>query len=216
MAGEGGLQFRLAGPRALLVEFADLSTVLDVYTEALRRRGDGRLPAVDDIVPAARTVLFDGLDDPSALAQDLATWRPAQAVGDAASGRCVDVPTVYEGADVTEVAAMWDVQPSAVADIHSSLTHTVAFLGFAPGFAYLAGLPAHLQVPRRSTPRLRVPAGAVGLAGEFTGIYPRVSPGGWQIIGHTELAFFDPNRAEAALLTPGTTVRFIPIAAGAR
>lgn len=213
MAGEGRLQTRLAGPRALLVELADLATVLAVYTEALRRREEGRLPAVEDIVPAARTVLFDGLDDPAALARDLQSWRPAPTARDAANAQRVDVPTVYDGEDLTEVAEMWGVTPRAVGGIHASLTHTVAFLGFAPGFAYLSGLPPHLQVPRRSTPRSRVPAGAVALAGEFTGIYPRVSPGGWQIIGHTDLPLFDPSRAEAALLTPGIGARFVPVGA---
>lgn len=213
MAGEVRLQTRLAGPRALLVELADLTTVLDVYTEALRRREEGRLPTVEDIVPAARTVLFDGLDDPAALARDLQSWRPAPTSRDAANAQRVDVPTVYDGEDLTEVAERWGVPPGAVAGIHASLTHTVAFLGFAPGFAYLSGLPPHLRVPRRSTPRLRVPAGAVALAGEFTGIYPRVSPGGWQIIGHTDLPLFDPSRAEAALLTPGIGARFVPVGA---
>lgn len=213
MAGETRLQTRLAGPRALLVELADLTTVLDVYTEALRRREAGRLPAVEDIVPAARTVLFDGLEDPVALAADLQSWRPAPTAREAANAPRVDVPTIYDGEDLTEVAERWGVPPTAVADIHASLTHTVAFLGFAPGFAYLSGLPPHLQVPRRSTPRLRVPAGAVALAGEFTGIYPRVSPGGWQIIGHTDLPLFDPSRAAAALLTPGIGVRFVPVGA---
>jgi len=85
---------------------------------------------------------------------------------------------------------------------------TVAFGGFAPGFGYLTGLPKQLHVPRRATPRTRVPAGAVGLAGEFAGVYPRPSPGGWQLVGRTDVVLFDPNREPPALLSPGTRVRF--------
>jgi 5-oxoprolinase (ATP-hydrolysing) subunit B len=98
---------------------------------------------------------------------------------------------------------------AAFAERHSAGEYVVAFLGFAPGFAYLSGLPAALSVPRRTTPRERVPAGAVGIADAVTGIYPAALPGGWQIIGHVGDRLFDEHRTPPALLTPGDRVRFV-------
>lgn len=200
---------RLAGPRALLVELADLATVRTFYAEAQRRRRDGRLPAVCDVVPAARTILFDGLDDPAGLAADLLSWRPpAQPAG---PGRQVVVPTRYDGPDLAEVARCWEMTAAEVVAVHTGAVHEVAFLGFAPGFAYLTGLPAGRTVPRRPRPRSVVPAGAVGLADCYTGIYPRPSPGGWQLVGRTDLRLWDTDREPAALLTPGVRVRFVEV-----
>ncbi|GGR19228.1 5-oxoprolinase subunit PxpB [Streptomyces netropsis] len=194
------------GRRALLVEVATAEQAQALHAELLRRRATGALPPVAEIVPAARTVLLDGLDDPHALAADFASWSiPPLTAADAAA---VVLPVRYDGADLAEVAALWGVAEDEVPRIHSGLEFRVAFCGFAPGFGYLTGLPERLRVPRRSTPRTAVPAGSVGLAGPYTGVYPRSSPGGWQLIGRTDAALWDPGREPAALLAPGTRVRF--------
>lgn len=196
-----------AGPRALLVELAGRDEVEALHAEIARRMAAGTFPSVEDVVPAARTILLDGLSHPAALAADLPGWRfpPAHA----AHGRLVEIPVTYDGADLPDVARRWDMSVPEAISAHMSARYRVAFCGFAPGFAYLAGLPAELAVPRRSSPRPRVPAGSVALAGEFTGIYPRSSPGGWQLIGRTETRLWDAGAEPAALLTPGTRVRFV-------
>jgi KipI family sensor histidine kinase inhibitor len=120
----------------------------------------------------------------------------------------VEIPVIYDGADLAEVAEITGLSMAEVIDRHRRASYRVAFTGFAPGFGYLSGGDPALVVPRRSTPRTRVQAGAVGLAGEFTGVYPRPGPGGWQIIGRTELVMWDLERVPAALLRPGVKVRF--------
>jgi KipI family sensor histidine kinase inhibitor len=193
----------------LLVEYGSLQEVRDNYAEARRRQAAGRLPSTIELVPGARTILFDELDNPAALALDLPTWRPAPA--STVDTREIEIPTVYNGADLADVAELWGVSPAAVIERHTGLSHEVAFIGFAPGFAYLAGLPEPWSVPRRAQPRPRVPAGSVALAGQFTGVYPRESPGGWQLIGRTNLPLWDPTATRPALLLPGDRVRFIAI-----
>ena len=118
-----------------------------------------------------------------------------------------------DGPDLDEVAALHGLRPSDVVDLHAGATYRVFFLGFAPGFAYLGPLPAELVTPRRATPRERVPAGSVAIAGEQTGVYPFETPGGWQLIGRTEerLWDLDPDRRSPALLQPGDSVRFRPL-----
>ncbi|MCD9143151.1 5-oxoprolinase subunit B family protein [Streptomyces albireticuli] len=194
------------GRHALLVEVDTAERAQALHAELLRRRAAGELPPVREIVPAARTVLLDGLDDPGALAADLA-GRPVPPLA-TADGEPVVLPVRYDGPDLAEVAALWGVDGDEVARIHSGLEFRVAFCGFAPGFGYLTGLPERLRVPRRATPRTAVPAGSVGLAGPYTGVYPRSSPGGWQLIGRTDAVLWDTGREPAALLAPGTRVRF--------
>lgn len=194
------------GVDALLVEVADTATATALYREARARSGSGRL-AVRDLVPAARTLLLDGVDDPETLADELPTWQPRQR--EPGPGRAVEVPTRYDGADLEEVARLWGMSTDEVVTTHTGCDFTVAFCGFSPGFAYCTGLPADLAVPRHDTPRPRVPAGSVGLAGEFTGIYPTASPGGWQLLGTTDLTLWDPDREVPATLPPGTRVRFV-------
>ncbi|NUL05026.1 5-oxoprolinase subunit PxpB [Streptomyces lunaelactis] len=202
------------GDRALLVELADGDEAGALHAELLRRRAEGTLPAVREIVPAARTVLLDGLDDPGTFARELTAWEiPAlhARVEDA-----IEVPVRYDGPDLAAVAALWQVTEQEVAQIHSAAEFRVAFCGFAPGFGYLTGLPQRYAVPRRATPRSSVPAGSLALAGPYTGVYPRSSPGGWQLIGTSDAVLWDAARQPAALLSPGTRVRFVPEHAGIR
>ncbi|MCM2393442.1 5-oxoprolinase subunit PxpB [Streptomyces albipurpureus] len=195
------------GDRALLIEMADGEQAGALHAELLRRRSAGTLPAVREIVPAARTVLLDGVDDPGRWARELPHWKiPSLQIEEM---DVIEVPVRYDGPDLAEVASRWRVAPNEVAEIHSSIDFRVAFCGFAPGFGYLTGLPEDLAVPRRATPRTAVPAGALGLAGSYTGVYPRSSPGGWQLIGRTDLKLWDPAREPAALLSPGARVRLV-------
>lgn len=196
------------GEHGLLIELDSAEQVEALHAELLRRAADGTLPPVGEMVPAARTVLLDGLADPRGLAAALATWDvPPLAAADRPT---VTIPVRYDGPDFADVAALWDVTPDEVVRLHSGTAFHVAFCGFAPGFGYLTGLPRQLHVPRRATPRTRVPVGAVALAGPYTGVYPRSSPGGWQLIGTTDTVLWDPAREPAALLAPGTRVRFVP------
>ncbi|MFK0121414.1 allophanate hydrolase subunit 1 [Streptomyces sp. NPDC090994] len=203
------LTARPAGRHALLVELPDAERTAAFHAELLRRRAAGTLPPVEEIVPGARTVLLDGVRDPEALARRVADWELPPGAAD--DGDVVDIPVRYDGPDLSDVADLWGVAPDEVAALHSSLTYRVAFCGFAPGFGYLTGLPPHLHVPRRATPRTRVPAGAVALAGPYSAVYPRATPGGWQLIGTMPDPgpLWDPARDRAALLTPGTRVRFV-------
>jgi 5-oxoprolinase (ATP-hydrolysing) subunit B len=125
-------------------------------------------------------------------------------------GPRVTLAVYYDGADLADVAQLAGCSVDEVVRRHSGAEYTVAFCGFAPGFAYLTGLDPSLHVPRLSTPRARVPAGAVGVAGEYTAAYPRASPGGWRLIGRTDAALWSLERADPALLVPGTRVRFEP------
>lgn len=128
--------------------------------------------------------------------------------------RVVEIPVCYGGEfgpDLEEVAAWHHQTASRITRRHCRPLYRVYFLGFLPGFAYLGGLPSSLDTPRRASPRLRVPAGAVGIAGSQTGVYPLETPGGWQIIGQTPLRLYDPRRDAPALLSAGDRVRFIPI-----
>lgn len=158
-----------------------------------------------EVVLGASTVLVRG--EPAAVRALVARSGPVAVVPGA--GRTVEVPVTYDGDDLDEVAALTGLTGDEVVAAHTSTPWTVAFTGFAPGFSYLVGGDERLHVPRRSSPRTRVPAGAVGLAGAFSGVYPRASPGGWQLIGSTPLAMWDPARADPALLVAGTTVRFV-------
>jgi KipI family sensor histidine kinase inhibitor len=120
----------------------------------------------------------------------------------------VTIDVVYDGADLDEVARLTGLSPDEVVAAHTAAPMRVGFGGFAPGFGYLVGGDERLHVPRRAEPRTRVPVGSVGLAGEFSGVYPRESPGGWQLIGHTDAVLWDVERDPPALLTPGLWVQF--------
>jgi len=194
------------GDQALLLQFDSTAEVL-AWTGALR---EVAMPGVLDIVPAAHTVLLklDGPGRQSAVRRRLGTLTVAPDSEETAPPEPTVIDVVYDGADLAEVAELTGMTAAQVIDVHTANPWKVGFCGFAPGFAYLVGGDPRLAVPRRSEPRPSVPAGAVGLAGEFTGIYPRSSPGGWQLIGHTDAVLWDIDRPDPALLTPGMWVQF--------
>jgi len=128
---------------------------------------------------------------------------------EAHTGRTVTIPVVYDGDDLADVARRCGMSVDAVVAAHTSTEFRAAFCGFAPGFAYLVGLPAALHLPRRDSPRTAVPAGSVAIAAEYSAVYPRSSPGGWHLLGRTECAMFDVARDSPAIVVPGDTVRFV-------
>ncbi|MET9963828.1 allophanate hydrolase subunit 1 [Streptomyces sp. NPDC006326] len=194
----------LVGGEALLIELDSAAEVAAWHAELERRRAE--LGPVRDIVPAARTVLLDGVREPGALAQRMARWEVAPLAE--TEGPLVAVPVRYDGPDLAEVARRWGVGAEEVPGILGGIVFRVAFCGFAPGFGYLTGLPERFHLPRRATPRTAVPAGSLALAGEYAGVYPRSSPGGWQLVGTTDAVLWDPDREPAALFAPGVRVRF--------
>lgn len=195
-----------ASDRALLVETADLEAAMRLHRALVA----AALTGVDELVPAARTVLvrFDPRrTSAQALAQALAA---VETIPDATAEEPeVEIAVHYDGEDLAEVAAILGVSAEDIVARHIAAHWQVAFAGFAPGFGYLISDDPLFDVPRRATPRTRVPAGAVGIAGPFTGVYPRESPGGWQLIGRTDAEMWDAARDQPALLAPGTRVRFV-------
>ena len=197
------------GDQALLVQLDRSADVL-AWTAALR---EAALPGVLDIVPASRTVLvkLDGPRYQGVVRNRLRKLRvsPDLAASAPPDGRVdVVIDVVYDGADIAEVASRTGLSTAQVINAHTATPWRVGFGGFAPGFAHLVGSNRRLVIPRRSEPRASVPAGSVGLAGEFSVICPRQSPGGWQLIGHTDAVLWDIDRDQPALLTPGMWVRF--------
>ena len=210
------------GRSALLVEVADTGAALALHSRLAPLVGSGGDPwvAVDHVVVGARTllvVLRDGRrrDDVGRACLELA----AAAVDDAApaeDGEVVEVAVRYDGDDLDEVGRLTGLSPQEVVRAHTGSPWRVGFGGFAPGFAYLVGGDPRLRVPRRDEPRTRVPAGSVALAGDFSGVYPQDSPGGWQLIGSTDAVLWDADREPPALLAPGMTVRFVDVTRPAR
>jgi KipI family sensor histidine kinase inhibitor len=199
---------RLFGTEAVLVELADHRRVLDQY-EALDR---SRPPGVVDVVPARSTVLITF--DPALIAPGAVTgWIDSTPVtsGERGDGAVVEIEVVYDGADLAEVAATTGLTPATVVAAHSGAVFSVAFCGFAPGFAYLTGLPPELHLPRRAVPRTRVPEGSVAIADDFSAVYPRPSPGGWHLLGRTDARLWDLDRDVPGLLQPGDQVRFVEV-----
>ena len=188
----------------LLVELKDLDETLALFDALMAEP----IAGVEEIIPAARTLMIQYR--PSAIERQALVDRIAgQDLSQRREGehRRVEIPVHYNGEDLDEVATLLNISRAEVIQRHTAHDYSVAFCGFAPGFAYLTG-GAGFQVPRRQTPRTRIPAGAVALAGDFSGVYPKASPGGWQIIGVTPLQMWDLNRPEPALLRPGYKVRF--------
>lgn len=206
------LRFLPAGDTSLLVELDDLETTLTLLDCLLAARPEG----VKELVPAARTVMIRF--DPLVVDRAALTAHVAQmdlSVGSARQGDTFDIPVTYDGEDLGEVAEYLGWSVEELVRRHTAATYTVAFTGFAPGFAYMTCDDAGFDVPRRKTPRVRIPAGSVALAGKFGGIYPTDSPGGWQLLGTTPLRMWDTARPRAALLAPGDRVRFRDMAKGA-
>jgi KipI family sensor histidine kinase inhibitor len=196
------MQVLPAGSSALLAEPSDPAHVTLLYADLSRDL------VCRDLVPGARTVLLDGPEDMEAARSYLAAWTPSGSAGERPS-RMVELSTTYDGEDLDDVARRWGMTRAEAVATHTGTEFTVAFVGFSPGFAYCSGLPPELAVPRLDRPRPKVPAGSVGLAGEYAGVYPSASPGGWRLLGRTDAALWDVTRAEPALLTPGTRVRFV-------
>ena len=211
------------GHEGLLLEVADLDAVLalDGALRAAVAAAGASWRDVTDVVPAARTVLLltrDRTDLAALRAAVLVLADSVRAERGSAGGpgprtaltsHEVEIPVRYDGPDLDDVARLTGLTTGEVVEAHTGTSWRVAFGGFAPGFAYLVGGDPRLRVPRRDRPRPSVPAGAVGLAGEFSGVYPRSSPGGWQLLGSTEAVLWDVDRDPPALLGPGTRVRFV-------
>ena len=202
---------RPAGLRAWLLELPDTHRVHALAAHLAALRDGGRLPGAVDVVPGARTVLVDGVTgpvDPQHLHQAIRDWEGSPGEP-AAHSDPVEIPTTYDGDDLDDVARLAGLTPSEVVALHTGTDLTVAFCGFSAGFAYLSGMPPELHLPRLDTPRTAVPAGSVAIADEFTGVYPRRSPGGWRLLGRTSTALWEEHRSPPALLTPGARVRFV-------
>jgi KipI family sensor histidine kinase inhibitor len=202
--GAGAPHVLPMGERALLLELPTLEDAL-TWNESVRT---DPLAGQEWSVVAARTVLvrFRTSNDARAAAREVAARTPR--TGKASAGRTRRIGVVYDGEDLEEVARATGLSADAVVAAHTGTPWRAAFGGFAPGFVYLAGGDARLAVPRRDSPRTRVPAGAVALAGEFSAVYPKASPGGWQLVGRTDAVLFDPDAKDPALIRPGDTVRF--------
>jgi KipI family sensor histidine kinase inhibitor len=200
------------GEHAVLVEVGGLDEVLAfayAVREAVAARAAGFADVVE-IVPAATTVLVVVRDEApvAPLRQALAALPVATGGAVAKSDQEVEIPVHYDGEDLTEVARLTGLDVRDVITAHTRSEWRVAFCGFAPGFAYCTAEPPLPATTRRDDPRTEVPAGAVGLAGPYCGIYPTRMPGGWQLIGTTSEVMFDSNRRRPALLSPGDRVRF--------
>jgi KipI family sensor histidine kinase inhibitor len=189
-----------------LKAYGDTALLLDCESLDEAQRWFAALHGDAEAVLGARSVLLRG--EPSALRSLVDRTTPADLTA-ALDGPEIEIPVVYDGADLDDVSRHTGLSADEVVGAHTGTRWTVAFGGFAPGFSYLVGGDPRLHVPRRDSPRGRVPAGSVGLAGEFSGIYPRESPGGWQLIGRTDLSMWDTSREEPALLTAGMMIRFV-------
>ena len=196
-----------SGTAALLIELDSIEEVLALYA-ALAAEPP---PGVVDIVPAGRTVLVAAAAGTHLATVAEAVRRVTPQAGRRRTGDVVELPVRYDGADLADVAEVLGCDVDEVVRRHCQEEWTVAFCGFAPGFGYLTGSRRTWDVPRRASPRTRVPPGSVALAGEFTGVYPRESPGGWQLLGRTDVAVFDLDRDPPALLRPGVRVRFVDV-----
>lgn len=200
------------GERGMLRSFDGSIAEANAAARALGNEiKSGLFAEVADVVPGARTLLVElapGAEPSEALVRAL---EADVAAPQQRAGRRHEIAVTYDGEDLAEVAASRRVRPQDVAELHSGAEYTVAFIGFQPGFPYLIGLPQELAVSRLASPRVKVPAGSVAIAEEYTGIYPDATPGGWRLIGRTEVVLFDPASTPPSLLQPGDVVRFVPV-----
>ena len=221
--GDGPPRIVALGDAALLVRFADRpDPVVTARAHRLARAVDASRPTMAGLgrpVPAHASVLvpFDPLSLEAgaveAVLRDLLGREPAAAEPAADDQDPLEIAVRYggpDGPDLDEVAAAHGLRPADVVERHAAARFRVLFLGFAPGFAYLGGLPPELATPRRAAPRERVPAGSVAVAGEHSAVYPRSMPGGWNLIGRTDAVLFDPRAEPPSPLVPGRIVRFVP------
>ncbi len=208
-----------AGDSAILIEFADdindeINDRVHALAHLLRNQ---KHSAIIDLVPAYSSLLVNYVPHRASFAEMSAVLETALAspqVQNLPESRLVEIPTTYGGAfgpDLNFVAQLHNITETDVIRLHTSVVYRVYLIGFAPGFAYLGSVPELIAAPRLDTPRTRVPAGSIGIAGRQTGIYPMESPGGWRIIGRTGLTLFDPTNDPPTLLRPGDRVRFVPI-----
>jgi KipI family sensor histidine kinase inhibitor len=197
------------GDTAFSVEFDDNAGV-----QALRRalRGPSPLPGLVEVVPGLTSLLV-GFDPRMTSREEMEARVRALTVGTGSSpaeaGRLWRIAVRYDGPDLDAVAAASGLSVDEVIARHSGTRYTVLMLGFMPGFAYMGGLDASLRIPRRTEPRLKVPAGSLAIADDMTAIYPWESPGGWHLLGSTEINLFDANRQPPALLAAGDRVEFV-------
>lgn len=203
------MRFLPVNLNALLVELDNLEQTLALLASLKSEP----IAGIEELVPAARTILIRWRPTACSMADLVREIGQRDVSARAQRGATlIEIPVHYTGEDLADVAQLLGITPEEVIRRHTGSEYTVAFTGFAPGFAYLSGGHPSFNVPRRSTPRTRIPAGAVGLAGTFSGVYPQASPGGWQIIGVTPTAMWDLAREVPALLQPGYRVKFIDIA----
>lgn len=204
--------------RASLIPVGDAAALLrpadPAQVPALLRALDGQPGlGVRDLVPGADSLLIVFEEPP--LASDLASLarlleEPLAPPPSAEAGATVHrIPVVYDGPDLDRVARHAGIAVDEVIRMHAAADYRVAFVGFQPGFAYLSGLPPRLRTPRLDSPRPRVPAGSLGIGGEWTGFYPFATPGGWNLVGRTDFVLFDPQRSPPVRLAPGDLVRMV-------
>ncbi|AMO81704.1 5-oxoprolinase subunit PxpB [Obesumbacterium proteus] len=205
----------LLGERAAVLELEpplSLESQKRIWSLTTRLR---EYPNVAEVIPGMNNItllLSVPQADPVGALEKLQQWWE-ESESAQPEVRHIDIPVIYggaEGPDLEEVARLHNLTARQTVELHSSAEYVVYFLGFQPGFGYLGGLPEALHTPRRAVPRVKVPQGSVGIGGSHTGVYPLASPGGWQIIGNTPLALFDPQASSSTLLRPGDSVRFVP------
>ncbi|KID03175.1 hypothetical protein PU00_09505 [Hafnia alvei] len=205
----------LLGERAAVLELEpplSLESQKRIWSLITRLR---EYPNVAEVIPGMNNITLllsvPQADPVEALEKLQQWWEESESAQPEV--RHIDIPVIYggaEGPDLEEVARLHNLTTRQTVEMHSSAEYVVYFLGFQPGFGYLGGLPEALHTPRRAVPRVKVPQGSVGIGGSHTGVYPLASPGGWQIIGNTPLALFDPQASSSTLLRPGDSVRFVP------
>ena len=212
------IRFLPCGDSAVTVEFGNriddqLNGAVHAFASAVEALGH---PAIREVVPTYRSATVHYLPhllEYAALVQLLRPLTETQG-GAGPFGAPVEIPVLYGGPwgpDLEEVAAHCGMTPEQVIAAHSAPCYRIYMLGFTPGFPYLGGMDPRLATPRRKEPRIRIPAGSVGIAGSQTGVYPIESPGGWQLIGRTPLRLFDLGSDLPILLQAGRSIRFVPI-----
>lgn len=205
----------LLGERAAVLELEpplSLESQKRIWSLTTRLR---EYPNVAEVIPGMNNITLllsvPQADPVEALEKLQQWWEESESAQPEV--RHIDISVIYggaEGPDLEDVARLHNLTARQAVEMHSSAEYVVYFLGFQPGFGYLGGLPEALHTPRRAVPRVKVPQGSVGIGGSHTGVYPLASPGGWQIIGNTPLALFDPQASSSTLLRPGDSVRFVP------